>query len=34
MVLNQLSKDIIAMRVNRERPITIDAQNGELVFKN
>ena len=34
MVLNQLSKDIIAMRVNRDRPIIIDAQDGSLVFKN
>ena len=34
MVLNQLSKDIIAMKVNRDRPIIIDAQDGELVFKN
>jgi len=34
MVLNQLSKDIIAMRVNREHPIIIDAQDGQLVFKN
>ena len=34
MVLNQLSKDLIAMRVNRDRPIIIDAQYGELVFKN
>ena len=34
MVLNQLSKDIIAMRVNREHPIIIDAQDGLLVFKN
>ena len=34
MVLNQLSKDIIAMRVNRDRPITIDADGGELIFKN
>jgi len=34
MVLNQLSKDIIATRVNRDRPIIIDAQDGELVFKN
>ena len=34
MVLNQLSKDIIAMRVNRDRPIIIDAQDGELIFKN
>jgi ATP-dependent Clp protease ATP-binding subunit ClpB len=34
MVLNQLSKDIIAMRVNRDRPIIIDAQDDQLVFKN
>ena len=34
MVLNQLSKDIIAMKVNRDRPIVIDAQDGELIFKN
>jgi len=33
-VLNQLSKDIIAMRVNRDRPIIIDADGGQLVFKN
>jgi ATP-dependent Clp protease ATP-binding subunit ClpB len=34
MVLNQLSKDIIAARVNRDRPIIIDASDGQLVFKN
>ena len=34
MVLNQLSKDIIAAKVNRDHPIIIDANNGELVFKN
>ena len=34
MVLNQLSKDIIAMRVNRDHPITIDAIDDQLVFKN
>ena len=34
MVLNQLSKDIIAMRVNRDRPIIIDAVDDQLVFKN
>ena len=34
LVLNQLSKDIIAMKVNRERPIIIDAQDGQLIFKN
>ena len=34
MVLNQLSKDIIAMKVNRDRPIIIDADGSELTFKN
>jgi len=34
LVLNRLSKDIIAMRVNRDRPIIIDANGDELVFKN
>ncbi len=34
MVLNQLSKDIIAMKVNRDRPIIIDADGDHLVFKN
>ena len=31
---NQLSKDIIAMKVNRDHPIIIDAQDGNLIFKN
>jgi len=34
MVLNQLSKDIIAMKVNRDRPIIIDANDGRLRFNN
>ena len=34
MVLNQLSKDIIAAKVNRERPIIIDADGDQLIFKN
>ena len=34
MVLNQLSKDIIAQRVNRDRPITIDASGDTLTFSN
>ena len=34
LVLNQLSKDIIAMKVNREHPIIIDAQDDQLIFKN
>ena len=34
MVLNQLSKDIIGMKVNRDRPIIIDAEGDQLVFKN
>ncbi len=34
MVLNQLSKDILAQKVDREHPITIDRDGDELVFKN
>ena len=35
MVLNQLSKDILAQRVDRERPIVIDIdKDGELEFRN
>ena len=34
MVLNQLSKDILAGTVNRESPITIDRDGDNLIFKN
>ena len=34
LVLNQLSKDILSQKVDREHPITIDAEDDELVFKN
>lgn len=34
MVLNQLSKDILAQKVDREHPIVIDRAGDELVFKN
>ena len=34
MVLNQLSKDILSQKVNREHPITIDSDGENLVFKN
>ena len=34
MVLNQLSKDILAQKVNRDKPIIIDRKDDELVFKN
>ncbi|MCH5222865.1 MAG: ATP-dependent chaperone ClpB [Muribaculaceae bacterium] len=34
MVLNQLSKDILAQKVNREHPIKIDRKGDELVFSN
>lgn len=34
LVLNQLSKDILAQKVDREHPITIDVKDDELVFKN
>ena len=34
MVLNQLSKDIIGQRVNRDKPIVVDAKDGNIVFRN
>lgn len=34
MVLNRLSKDILAQKVDKERPIIIDVKNDELVFNN
>ena len=34
MVLNQLSKDIIAAKVNRDHPIIIDSDDDSLIFKN
>lgn len=34
LLLNQLSKDILAQKVDREHPIRIDAENGQLVFVN
>ncbi|MCH5229700.1 MAG: ATP-dependent chaperone ClpB [Muribaculaceae bacterium] len=34
MVLNQLSKDILAQKVNRDKPIKIDCKGDELVFSN
>ncbi|MCF8218931.1 MAG: ATP-dependent chaperone ClpB [Bacteroidales bacterium] len=34
MMLNKLSEMILANKVNKEIPIIVDAQNGELIFKN
>lgn len=34
MVLNRLSKDILAQKVDKERPIIIYVKNDELVFNN
>ncbi len=34
LVLNQLSRDIIAHNVDRDRPITIDATGGNITFRN
>jgi len=34
LVLNQLSKDILAQKVDREHPIVIDKQGDELIFRN
>ena len=34
MVLNQLSKDILAQKVNTDKPIVIDVKDDDLVFVN
>ncbi|MDE6855792.1 MAG: hypothetical protein K2J34_04965, partial [Muribaculaceae bacterium] len=34
LVLNQLAKDILAQKVNRDHPIVIDVKDDELVFRN
>lgn len=34
LVLNQLSKDILAQKVDRSHPITIDKDGDKLIFKN
>ncbi len=34
MVLNRLSKDILAQKINKDRPIIIDVKDNELVFSN
>jgi len=34
MVLNRLSKDILAQKVDREHPIIIDCKDDELIFRN
>ena len=34
LVLNQLSKDILAQKVSKEHPIIVDVENDELIFRN
>ncbi|MCC8070416.1 MAG: ATP-dependent chaperone ClpB [Bacteroidales bacterium] len=34
LVLNQLSKDILAQKVDKDRPIVIDVKDDQLIFKN
>lgn len=34
VVLNRLSKDILAQKVDKDKPIVIDVKDDELVFKN
>ena len=34
LVLNQLSRDIIAHHVDRDRPIVVDAEAGNITFRN
>ena len=33
-VLNELSRKLLTEEVVREKPVMIDARNGELVFRN
>ena len=34
LVLNKLSKEIISGNINKQAPITVDVNNGELIFTN
>ncbi len=34
LILNQLSKDILAQKVDRDHPIIIDIKDGDIIFKN
>ena len=34
LVLNRLSKDILAQTVDKEKPIVIDVEKDDLVFRN
>lgn len=34
LVLNELSKELLANKVNKDHPITIDSNSEELIFKN
>lgn len=34
LVLNQLSKDILAQKIDKDRPIVIDANNNTIFFRN
>ncbi len=34
LILNQLSKDILAQKVDRDHPIIIDVKDGDIIFKN
>ena len=33
-VLNELSKELLGGKINKDRPITIDSNGAGLVFKN
>ena len=34
LVLNQLAKDMLAQKVEKDKPIVIDVENDQLVFRN
>ncbi len=34
LILNQLSKDLLAQKIDRSKPIVVDAENDQIVFRN
>ena len=34
LILNQLSKDLLAQKVDRSKPIIVDTENDQIVFRN
>ncbi len=34
LILNQLSKDLLAQKIDRSKPIVVDAENDQIIFRN